>query len=325
MDTPVVSRSPAVTVLLPVYNAEKYIGLAIESILAQTFSDFELLIINDGSTDTTLKIVRSYKDPRIRVVSRPNKGLMKTLNEGVRLAQGKYIARQDADDLSAPERFALQVARLDADDSLGMIGSNYIIIDEAGKHVGETQVFTHHDDLAVAEPVSNQFGHGSIMVRSKLIRRLKGYDETVGYVEDYDLWSRLAQVSRIANTKESLYFWRRNYDGISMSNAELQQTQAFAVRDKYFGDILKHPQKYRLLSSWHPFSFNAGIRAYHQKKSLLQRDLAYLYLKNGRSVRARRSLFMAALYSPWQKRTVKEFILSLTNKDMKEVLTYEYL
>jgi glycosyltransferase involved in cell wall biosynthesis len=250
---------------------------------------------------------------------------MKTLNEGVKLARGKYLARHDADDLSAPERLARQVARLDADDGLGMIGSNYIIIDEAGKPVGSTQVFTHHSDLAVAEPVSNQFGHGSVMVRTKLIRRLKGYNEKVGFVEDYDLWSRIAQVARIANTKESLYYWRRNYEGISMSNVDLQQTQAFAVRDKYFDDILKHPKKYRLLSSWHPLSFNAGIRAYHQKKSLLQRDLAYLYLKNGRPVRARRSLFMAVLYSPWQKRGIKELLLSMTNKDMEKVLTYEYL
>src|SRR5690606_37374672 len=128
---------PRVTVLLAVHNGERYIQEAIDSILAQTFGDFELLIVNDGSTDATRDLVLSYSDDRIRLVDNDhNIGLPKSLNRGLRLAKGRYIARLDADDISEPDRLAAQVSFLQANPDVAMVGSWYRKIDGEGNTLG---------------------------------------------------------------------------------------------------------------------------------------------------------------------------------------------
>src|SRR5665647_1469233 len=123
-------KSPKVTVLMSVYNSESFLAEAIDSILGQTFKDFEFLIINDGSKDKSLEIIknRAKNDPRIRLISRPNKGLVKSLNEGLAKARGEYIARMDSDDISLKTRLKKEVDFLDSHPDVGMVGSNYTII-----------------------------------------------------------------------------------------------------------------------------------------------------------------------------------------------------
>src|SRR6185312_15181398 len=113
-----------VTVVMSVFNEERHVGAAIASILQQTYSDFEFVIIDDGSTDKSRAVVESFDDPRIRFVSRPNKGLNHSLNEGLEMARGRYIARQDADDLSMPTRFEREVALLDERPEIALVGTN---------------------------------------------------------------------------------------------------------------------------------------------------------------------------------------------------------
>ena len=130
--------NPIVTVLMSVYNGERYLNEAIDSILAQTFTDFEFLIIDDASTDSTPKILHSYDDPRIRIVTNEeNLGLTKSLNKGLALAQGEYIARMDADDISLPERLMMQLNFLIDNKTVPLVGSGAIMIDEDGKSIGK--------------------------------------------------------------------------------------------------------------------------------------------------------------------------------------------
>ena len=127
--------TPAVSILMPVYNAQRYLASAVQSVLDQTFSDFEFIIINDGSTDRSEAILQEFasKDPRVKIVSRPNTGLTRALNEALSLARAPLIARMDADDLSLPRRLELQVARFGADHDLVLLGGAYELIDAAGR------------------------------------------------------------------------------------------------------------------------------------------------------------------------------------------------
>jgi len=287
---------PKVTILMSVYNDEKFVREAIDSILNQTFTDFEFLIINDGSKDDSLKVIKSYKDTRIRLISRENKGLVYSLNEGIKLAKGEYIARQDSDDVSLPHRLETEVKFLDSHPNVGLVGSNYTIIDTNGKRMVTTNVFTHPADLKLTQITCNQFGHGSIMARKTILQKLKGYDKSVGHVEDYDLWTRISRIADIANLEEPTYLYRTNPNGITQQNHELQIKQTFAVRDKSFKHFLKHRDEYKVL-----FYKPSGQR-YRQRKAVLYRDLAYLHCLNNRTVGALGMMFLATLLEPTNKR-----------------------
>ena len=317
--------APTVSVLLPVYNAEKYVRAASESILAQSFEDFELLVIDDGSTDGSLEILTSFKDPRIVLVARQHAGLVPTLNEGLGLVKGPYLARHDADDLSHPRRFEIQVAALVANPRLGVVGSNYSIVDAAGRFEEATSVFTHPDDLRFAQTISNQFGHGSVMIRRSVLAPVGCYDPTVGYVEDYDLLSRLSQRCEVANLSEPLYTWRRNPSGISLSNAALQEEQALRVRDRYFAEVLTHPERFKIYSSWHPSDFHTGWLRYMDKKSRLYRSLSFMFARHGRTRRAWQALLAACLCAPWRKRNWRALGSALTGMALDRAVRYEYV
>ncbi len=186
---------PKVTVLMPVYNGGKYLREAIDSILDQTFRDFELLIINDGSTDDSCEIVESYGDNRIRLVSNPgNIGLIATLNRGIELAMGKYIARMDCDDICLPERLARQVEHLDQHPACGVVAAKVIMISASGQNQGvwnDDDNFTSSLEIRQRLPRANCIAHPAVMVRKDLLSRY-GYDPAQISCEDYDLWLRMA-------------------------------------------------------------------------------------------------------------------------------------
>lgn len=312
-------KTPRVTVLMSVYNSDKYLRVAIDSILNQTYDNFEFLIIDDGSTDKSLDIIKSYKDPRIRLVSRKNKGLVASLNEGIEKARGEYIARQDSDDASKPERLEKEVEYLDNHPEVGLVGSNYTVMDSRKwKPLVDTNVFTHPNDLKLAQITCNQYGHGSIMMRTSVVRRCKGYDSRVGYVEDYDLWNRISRITNIANIEEPLYLYRKNEEGISQSNLELQIKQTFAVRDKSFNHYLRHRKDYTF------FNHTPSGRDYQQRKSILYRNLSYLYIINGRKLFGILVLLMAIIYNPRSRNNLNLF-KSIFNNDMLAGWEYEFL
>jgi glycosyltransferase involved in cell wall biosynthesis len=200
-------ESPTVTVLMPVYNADRFVAQTLDSILAQTFRDFEFLIINDGSTDRSLEILEDYarRDGRIRLVSRPNTGYVAALNEGLALARGEFIARIDADDLADPRRLELQVARMRQEPQLVALGSNAYAMDEDGRMLGDYAVpLTHEEIEANHLRGSSTIHHPAVMLRPEAVMRVGGYRRELMPCEDFDLWMRLGEVGRLANLPEKL-------------------------------------------------------------------------------------------------------------------------
>ena len=201
---------PTVSAVLPVYNCPQYVGQAIESILSQTFSDFELIIIDDGSTDQTPDVLRRYDDRRIRLISQNNHGLSATLNRGIELATGRYIARQDQDDFSYPNRFAKQVAYLDEHPSCAIVGTWAEIVRQDGGSRGHHKHPSDNSSLQYELLLNNPFVHSSVMLRRSALDHVGLYsvDKRRQPPEDYELWSRLARHYGVANIPEVLHVYR---------------------------------------------------------------------------------------------------------------------
>jgi glycosyltransferase involved in cell wall biosynthesis len=202
---------------MSVYNGERFLREALDSVLCQTFTDFEFIVVDDGSTDRTAEILRSYGE-RLQVHTQSNQGLSRALNVGLALACGQYIARMDADDVSQPERLRRQVDYLDAHAAVGLLGTAYSEIDERG-HVLRT-VTMPADDAELRRTLAkfNPFMHGSVMVRKVVIEESGPYDESEllrHSAEDYELWVRLAQHTQIANLSDVLMQRRLHRDALS--------------------------------------------------------------------------------------------------------------
>ena len=201
-------ETPRVTVLMSVYNGEKYLEDAINSILQQTFADFEFLIINDGSTDNSRDIIVSYEDPRIRLFDNPaNIGLTNSLNRGLGTARGDLIARQDADDISRPTRFEQQVGFLERHPQVALLGTQNRIIDQNGcllRSAGSTKPIGN-TALRWYLMFDNPFIHTSVMFRRKMVcMEFKGYDDEAVKCEDFELWSRIARKYQVRNLPQVL-------------------------------------------------------------------------------------------------------------------------
>ena len=208
---------PFVSVVLPVYNCPEYIHDAIESILQQTFVDFELIVIDDGSTDNTADIIETFTDPRIRFYSQKNQGLAATLNRGLELSRGNYIARQDQDDISLPERFAKQVEYLESHLECGLVGTWAEIW--RGEHRTGRKHLHPSDNITLKCELlfDNPFVHSSVMLRKSVLEHVGGYciDPDRQPPEDYELWSRIARDYQIANIPELLLVYREIQNSMS--------------------------------------------------------------------------------------------------------------
>lgn len=210
-------RRPLVSVVLPVFNGERYLQDAIGSILGQSCRDFELIIINDGSTDDSSSIIEQYDDPRVRYYTQSNIGLAGTLNRGIGLARGSYVARQDQDDVSKATRLEKQVQFLDDHPEYGMVGTRAEIwVEDQSTPVS----FRHPcDDEALRFNLlfSNPFVHSSMMIRTEVFSEVGTYctDQSRQPPEDYELWSRVARRFKVGNLPEVLHVYRET--GNSMS------------------------------------------------------------------------------------------------------------
>ena len=218
------NRNPAISVILPVYNAETYVREAVESILAQTFTDFECIIINDGSTDDSGAILRELaaRDTRIVLIERPNGGLVSALNDGIESARAEFIARMDADDMAMPERFALQHARMVQEPELAVLGSFIRVMDKAGNiiRLGEYSL----TPKAVAHQLEKEgcpVAHPAVMMRRDAVLKAGGYRKAFCHAEDYDLWLRISDLGHaIANLPQPLLNYREH--GANMSKVHWQ-------------------------------------------------------------------------------------------------------
>jgi glycosyltransferase involved in cell wall biosynthesis len=205
---------------MAVHNGARWVAAAIGSVLGQTDGDLELVVIDDGSTDATPDLLARARDPRLRLHRQPRAGLTRALNRALGLARADLVARLDADDLALPERLTRQRAFLAAHPDVGLLGTAAREIDEAGAPVREVR--PPEDDAAIRRALirANPFVHSSVMARRGLLARAGGYDERLAVAQDYDLWMRLARLTRLANLDEVLVVRRLGPGRVSVEREE---------------------------------------------------------------------------------------------------------
>ena len=223
------NQTPKVSVCLSVYNSENYLREAIESILNQSFDDFEFLIIDDGSRDSSPEIIRFYakQDQRIWFHHRENRGIPKTRNEMLKQATGKYIAVMDADDIALPNRLVNQVQFLDQNPHVVAVGGTFNFIDEKGRFL--TCLYPPEDNDTIQEKALA--GHGSIchpsaMIRREILLKIGGYDESFLVALDLDLWLRLGEIGDLRNLQSPILNFRLHDSSISETQGEKQRNYA---------------------------------------------------------------------------------------------------
>lgn len=220
---------------MPVYNAERFLKEAIKSILEQTFADFECIIVNDGSTDGSEEIVKEFSDVRIKLISQPNQGIVGALNAGLKVAQGTYIARMDADDISEPNRFEEQVQFLKTHPHVALCGTWARTINENGK---ETGIYDYppatHTTIRMAMLRFNPFIHPSVMFTRKAVETAGPYDKRYKHTEDYELWTRMVAKFKTANIPEYLLRYRITSGSITRKHWGTMVRKAMIVRTLAF-------------------------------------------------------------------------------------------
>ncbi len=229
------SNLPLVSVLLPVYNCEKYVFEAVQSILNQTYSHFELLIIDDCSTDTTLQICKSFNDDKIIIIEKEkNSGYTNSLNYGLSVAKGKYIARMDGDDISLPTRFERQVAFMEVNEDVVVCGTLFSVI---GSEI-VSQGPERNDEIQMKFISHDCIGHPTVMIRKAvLLDNNIIYDTAKEPAEDFDLWVRLFSYGKLHNLQEALLKYRVHDNQISNIQALRQQKIALDTKLNLFKDL----------------------------------------------------------------------------------------
>ncbi len=288
---------PLLSVCMPVYNAEQYVRQATESILTQTFSDFEFIIIDDGSTDGTRAILDELaeRDPRIRLISRPNTGYTVALNEAIGMARAPYMARMDADDISMPQRFEKQIVYMQSHPECVLLGSRILTIDPFGSPLYEPNHKLVHEEIdrqllngvgwAIVHPVS-------MIVRSHLVA-LGGYRVEMEPAEDLDLFLRLAERGKIANLTDVLLHYRQHIKSVNHTRYEEQNratrvivAEAYARRGISLSPDWKPPPERQILP------MNKEIDMW-----------AWVALRNGNISAARRHAFSLIRLAPFSTKT----------------------
>lgn len=229
---------------MAVYNGECYLQESIDSILTQTFDDFEFLIINDGSRDSTREIICSYDDPRIRLIeNEQNIGLTRSLNKGLQLAKGEFIARQDADDISEPERLAKQVAFLETYPEVALVGSWYKKIDAQGSLIGERKLPCDCTQIRWDILFYCPFVHSAVMFRKQTFAEQIGlYNEAFLYSQDYDLWWRIARRLQVANINEYLMKLRINPLSMTVTYGNIVDDEPLQIKIDNIGHLLRYDE-----------------------------------------------------------------------------------
>lgn len=241
---------PKLSVIMSVYNGGKYLEESIESVLNQTFKDFEFIIVNDGSTDNTKEILEKFseKDKRIKIIeNKENIGLTKSLNKCIKLSKGEFIARMDADDISCSERFEKQVKLLDISNA-GVISCNTLLIDKKGNLLRKIKLPKRIKSVLKKR---NCLIHGSLMFNKKILKNLNGYNERMILAQDYELLLRLSHKFKIGFVQEFLYKHRVHKKNIS--RVRLYQQMYYTALAKKLGNNSKLPLFFYLA---HTFFYN---------------------------------------------------------------------
>ncbi len=225
--------TPFVSVLMSLYNDGLFVSEAVRSILTQTFADFEFIIVDDGCVDDSISQIEKIQDARIRLIRQPHRGLAGALNLGIQAAVGVYIARQDGDDISAPDRLEKEVALFETRSGLGLAGCNATLIDQDGMSLTETDLPIRDDHIQQAllnEVAGNPFIHGAVMFRRDCVLQAGLYRTEFRQAQDLDLWLRIAEKYEIANLQDAGYFWRLRRGAVGEKNLQDQRDYSRLAR-----------------------------------------------------------------------------------------------
>ena len=226
---------PRVSVVMPVYNGERYLAEAIASILGQTFADFEFIIVDDGSTDGSARIIEPYaeRDGRIRTIFlNSNVGRASARNRGIEVASGEFVAGFDCDDIALPDRLRRQVEHLDDNPAIGVLGSTMWVVDQALRPLAEKSMPAQHALIAWGLFLHPILSGGSSMIRGELLDRVGAYDEGRLYADDLELWSRLIAITRFHNLPDILTLYRRHPAAAGIGSRKQQHAAGLAVRKR---------------------------------------------------------------------------------------------
>jgi glycosyltransferase involved in cell wall biosynthesis len=235
--------TPRISVLLPVRDGAAFLREALDSVLAQTLRDFELIVVDDGSEDATPAILASVRDARLRVIRQEPAGLVAALRRALAEARGDVLARMDADDVSLPERLGRQLHALEADERVAVVGCAIETIDEGGGVTGSWSLPA--DDAALRRRLllRNPFTHGAVLLRRSAVEAAGGYQEGYGANEDYDLWRRIARDWRLGAVPEVLYRYRVHPAAVTKTRVE----ERIAARERLRDELWREPALLRAL------------------------------------------------------------------------------
>lgn len=332
---------PLVSVLMIAYNSERYLKEAIDSLLSQTYPNMEIIVVNDGSTDSTVSIIEDYRDPRIKFHDNgKNLGIVKSRNKAIELASGKYLATLDSDDISLPDRIRRQVEFLENNPEYGMCGTYYYTINKQGDIITEIRFPNNDTDVRTHFIAGNCFCHSSVMIRTGVIDDLF-FSEAFQLAEDFELWHRVGEHSRLTNIPEFLTRYRVHdtnisslkevamYDRIRMIVKKIFTGLDLVFDDRdlelhmwlmaYNASFFKEPAKIRELSGW-------IVRLLDQMKTkegynfaLLQRLIFEKWMvicfKSGHY----NQLFLGELTRHFKTRYLKTMAQKITNRNMQNI------
>jgi len=229
------TKAPRVSVIMPVYNADFFLGQAIESILGQTFTDFEFVIVDDGSRDRSWEIIEAYAraDARIRAFrNAENFKLSKTLNRAIEASRGEYLVRMDSDDVSMPERLAIQVAFMDANPEVGVSGGTMQIINEQDKRIGVRRYYATDAEIRAHLFRFSPFSHPTIILRHAVLDKAGGYEHCFNPAEDYELYFRLGRISKFGNVPQTLLRYRVVPKSMTTGSTRAMESKTLEIRRK---------------------------------------------------------------------------------------------
>jgi len=228
MNTP----SPAISVLMPVWHAVRFLPAALDSVLAQTFTDFELIAIDDGTSDGSAEVLAAFaaRDSRVRVVRQENRGIVASLNHALELARAPFVARMDHDDVSRPDRFAKQIAYLRQHPEIAAVSGAMDVVDQDGTYLRTDEFPTLPAAVEIELLYRNCICHPAVMARTEALRKAGGYRKNAQFAEDYDLWLRLSESGQIANLPDVLLSYRLHPVRMSSRGYIVQELAVLAAR-----------------------------------------------------------------------------------------------
>lgn len=270
-------RAPTISVLMPVYNAERYLALAIESVLSQTYTDFELVIVNDGSTDSSKRIISAFTDDRIRYLENEgNKGIVYTRNRLIEEAKGKYIAWLDSDDVALENRLKVQHRFLEQHPDYDICGSYAKKVDESGRVTGSIKLFSKDIDVRCNLLFTNSLITSSVMGRIETFRK-NFFNPTFTVTEDYDLWCRISKIGKLKNIPKYLIHYRWHNTNISKEKQALMIEMSQRVNSRELKEIgiAMSPEELELHSSLFSKNFDNTPGDISKFKPWLQKIATY--------------------------------------------------